>query len=84
MNVIDGDVNKDDKEYISGDDSTVKDIDFENNANKKNHDDCFKNYIDAKMINTIVNATQSFTTFTKELEVEGNSKQESTKQGYGA
>ena len=48
--VVNGDVNKDDEKYISNYDSNVRDIDFEDNVDEKNDDDCFKNYVDANVI----------------------------------
>ena len=56
MNAIDGDIDKDDNEYTNSDDSSVKCINFKDSTNAKNDYDCFKNYVDIKMIDTIINA----------------------------
>ena len=57
MNVTDSDVNKDDEKYISSNENSVRNINFEDSADEKNDDDCFKNYVYVEVIDTIVNAT---------------------------
>ena len=55
VNFLDGDADKDNEEYTSCDDTSVRDINFENNVNGKNDDDYFKNYVNAKVIHIINN-----------------------------